>query len=100
MKDEAVAVASPAKEPQPEVVSRSGRKIKPKRYLDGEEEEPAVAPSPAKKRATSTTKIEKVAPTAVAPTVAAAPAKKPNPFGMDGFLKLTLKLGFDCFLLL
>lgn len=82
VKDEAVAVASPAKEPQPEVVSRSGRKIKPKRYLDGEEEEPAVAPSPAKKRATSTTKVEKVAPTAAAatPTVAAAPAKKPNPF--------------------
>lgn len=72
------AVASPAKEPQPEVVSRSGRKIKPKRFLDGEEEEPAVAPSPAKKRAVSTTKIERtLAPTA---TSAPAPAKKANPF--------------------
>lgn len=73
-----VAVAaSPVKE-QPEVVSRSGRKIKPKRFLDGEEEEPAVAPSPAKKRATSTTKAEKV----TTPTAAAAPPppKKANPF--------------------
>lgn len=72
------AVASPTKEPQPEVVSRSGRKIKPKRFLDGEEEEPAVAPSPAKKRAVSTTKVERTqAPTA---TSAPAPAKKANPF--------------------
>lgn len=77
VKDEPVKeepVASPVKE-QPEVVSRSGRKIKPKRFLDGEEEEPAVAPSPAKKRATSTTKVEKVASPAVAP-----PPKKANPF--------------------
>lgn len=75
----AAAVASPVKE-QPEVVSRSGRKIKPKRFLDGEEEEPAVAPSPAKKRATSTTKAEKVTTPAVAAAPAPAPPKKANPF--------------------
>lgn len=90
VKDESVAkeepaavAASPVKE-QPEVVSRSGRKIKPKRFLDGEEEEPAVAPSPAKKRATSTTKAEKVAAAATAVAAAAPPApappKKANPF--------------------
>lgn len=57
------APSSPTKE-QPEIVSRSGRKIKPKRFLDGDEEEPAVAPPPSKKKvvlskektATATTK--------------------------------------------
>lgn len=43
------APSSPTKE-QPEIVSRSGRKIKPKRFLDGDEEEPAVAPPPSKKK--------------------------------------------------
>ncbi|XP_001663721.2 hepatoma-derived growth factor [Aedes aegypti] len=62
--------ASPVKE-QTEVVSRSGRKIKPKRFLDGEEEEPAVASPPAKKRALAPK--EKVASPAVTP-------KKANPF--------------------
>lgn len=70
LKDEK-PTASPVKE-QTEVVSRSGRKIKPKRFLDGEEEEPAVAPSPAKKRAPATK--EKVVS-----TVGASP-KKANPF--------------------
>lgn len=60
---------SPVKEQQ-EVVSRSGRKIKPKRFLDGEEEEPTITASPAKKRAAVAK--EKVTPQAV-------PAKK-NPF--------------------
>lgn len=45
----APAPSSPTKE-QPEIVSRSGRKIKPKRFLDGDEEEPAVAPPPSKKK--------------------------------------------------
>lgn len=75
----AAVVASPVKE-QPEVVSRSGRKIKPKRFLDGEEEEPAVVPSPAKKRATSTTKAEKVTTATVVAAPAPAPPKKANPF--------------------
>lgn len=63
--------ASPVKE-QTEVVSRSGRKIKPKRFLDGEEEEPVVAPPPAKKRAVASK--EKVASPAV------TTPKKANPF--------------------
>lgn len=60
-------VSSPAKE-QPEIVSRSGRKIKPKRFLDGEEEDATVAPTPAKKKAL--TPKEKAVP----------PPKKANPF--------------------
>lgn len=71
VKDEKPA-SSPIKE-QIEVVSRSGRKIKPKRFLDGEEEEPAVSSSPAKKRALASK--EKVVSTATA-----ASPKKANPF--------------------
>ncbi|XP_058445832.1 hepatoma-derived growth factor-related protein 2-like [Malaya genurostris] len=69
VKDEPVQ-SSPVKE-QPEVISRSGRKIKPKRFLDGEDEDISVSPSPAKKKAPAPK--EKVTPTAV-------PPKKPNPF--------------------
>lgn len=65
---------SPVKEQQPEVVSRSGRKIKPKRFLDGEEEDLPASP-PAKKRA-SVPKV-KVAPPS---PVAVVPPKKANPF--------------------
>ncbi|XP_055600211.1 PC4 and SFRS1-interacting protein-like isoform X2 [Uranotaenia lowii] len=72
-----LSAVSPVKD-QPEVVSRSGRKIKPKRFLDGEEEEIVTASPPAKKRALATK--EKTLPV-VAP---AAPVinspKKPNPF--------------------
>lgn len=63
--------ASPVKEQQ-EIVSRSGRKIKPKRFLDGEEEDSVISPPPAKKKAVASK--EKVA----SPVV--APPKKPNPF--------------------
>lgn len=68
--------ASPVKE-QTEVVSRSGRKIKPKRFLDSEEEEPAIASPPAKKRAVAPK--EKVPASPVAATVPTTP-KKANPF--------------------
>ncbi|XP_055638325.1 hepatoma-derived growth factor-related protein 2-like [Toxorhynchites rutilus septentrionalis] len=61
---------SPVKE-QPEVTSRSGRKIKPKRFLDNEEDDSTAAPSPAKKRAI-TPKEKTVSP--------AVPPKKPNYF--------------------
>lgn len=63
---------SPVKEQQPEVVSRSGRKIKPKRFLDGEEEEIAGSP-PAKKKVLAP-KVK------VAPPAAVVPPKKGNPF--------------------
>lgn len=63
---------SPVKEQQPEVVSRSGRKIKPKRFLDGEEEELAASP-PAKKKALAP-KVK------VPPSPAVVPPKKANPF--------------------
>lgn len=62
---------SPVKEQQPEVVSRSGRKIKPKRFLDGEEEELSGSP-PAKKKVL--TPKMKVSPSPV------VPPKKANPF--------------------
>lgn len=68
--------SSPVKE-QTEVVSRSGRKIKPKRFLDSEEEEPTLASPPAKKRAVAPK--EKVPASPVAP--AATTPKKANPFG-------------------
>lgn len=71
VKEEKPVAASPVKEPT-EVISRSGRKIKPKRFLDGEEEEPAVASPPAKKRAQASK--EKVASPAVTAT------KKADPF--------------------
>lgn len=61
----------PVKE-QTEVVSRSGRKIKPKRFLDVAEEEPVVTPPPAKKRA--------VAPKEKVASPAATTPKKANPF--------------------
>lgn len=64
---------SPVKEQQPEVVSRSGRKIKPKRFLDVEEEELTASP-PAKKKVLAP-KVK------VAPSVAVVPPKKANPFG-------------------
>ncbi|XP_029715001.2 lens epithelium-derived growth factor [Aedes albopictus] len=67
--------SSPVKE-QTEVVSRSGRKIKPKRFLDSEEEEPTLASPPAKKRAVAPK--EKVPASPVAP--AATTPKKANPF--------------------
>lgn len=63
---------SPVKEQQPEVVSRSGRKIKPKRFLDGEEEELGASP-PAKKKALAP-KVK------VAPSSVVVPPKKANPF--------------------
>lgn len=68
--------SSPVKE-QTEVVSRSGRKIKPKRFLDSEEEEPALASPPAKKRATAPK--EKVPASPIAAAVPTTP-KKANPF--------------------
>ncbi|XP_053694979.1 hepatoma-derived growth factor-related protein 2-like isoform X2 [Sabethes cyaneus] len=64
-------LTSPAKD-QPEVVSRSGRKIKPKRFLDGEDEEAAAAP-PAKKKALPSREKPNTPPAAV-------PSKKANPF--------------------
>ncbi|XP_058819902.1 hepatoma-derived growth factor-related protein 2-like [Topomyia yanbarensis] len=69
-KEELAIQSSPTKE-QPEVISRSGRKIKPKRFLDGEDEDLAVSPSPAKKKVP--TPKEKV-------VISATPPKKPNPF--------------------
>lgn len=63
---------SPVKEQQPEVVSRSGRKIKPKRFLDGEEEEAAASP-PAKKKVMAP-KVK------VAPPSPVVTPKKANPF--------------------
>lgn len=64
---------SPAKEQQPEVVSRSGRKIKPKRFLDGEEEELSGSPPTKKKVLTSKQKVS--------PSPVVVPPKKANPFG-------------------
>lgn len=66
---------TPVKEQQPEVVSRSGRKIKPKRFLDGEEEELPASP-PAKKK-TPAPKVKAVPPS---PTAVVPPPKKANPF--------------------
>ncbi|XP_055550773.1 hepatoma-derived growth factor-related protein 2-like [Wyeomyia smithii] len=64
-------VTSPVKD-QPEVVSRSGRKIKPKRFLDGEDEE-AIAPTPAKKKPPAV-KEKPITPSAN------VHSKKANPF--------------------
>lgn len=63
---------SPVKEQQPEVVSRSGRKIKPKRFLDGEEEE--LSGSPPTKKKVLTPKLK------VSPSPVVVPPKKANPF--------------------
>lgn len=71
---------SPAKEPQPEVVSRSGRKIKPKRFMDSEEEEPITSP-PAKKKAVAPKVKASPAPSPAAAAAAPTPSpKKANPF--------------------
>lgn len=62
---------SPAKEQQPEVVSRSGRIIKPKRFLDVDEEELTSSPPAKKKVLTPKVKVS---------TSPVVPPKKANPF--------------------